>query len=100
MKTTLYFKGPILHGSISTAKSRCGKQRCVCQSKPPQLHGAYYRWTGVIEGKRTTKTISKEVAEECKIRMARYRKLQRQIALLLKQAVLDAPWVSDVKRRS
>lgn len=99
MKINIHFKGPILPGSISTAKSRCGKKRCVCQSKQPKLHGTYYRWTGVIEGKRTTKTISKEVAHECKIRMARYRQFQKQIALLLKQALQNAPWVSDVKRR-
>ena len=100
MKITLCFKGPILQGSISTAKSRCGKQGCMCRSKPPKLHGTYYRWTGVIEGKRTTKTISKEVAQECKKRMARYRQFQKQMALLLKQALLNAPWELDEKKRS
>ena len=99
MKITIEFEGPILSGSISSAKSRCGKPGCACKSKPPKLHGTYYRWTGVIEEKRTTKTISREVANECKIRIARYNKFKRQVDSLLKQALLDAPWNSNQKKR-
>lgn len=98
MKLTLNIKGPILPGSISTAKSRCGKQRCVCKSKQPKLHGTYYRWTGAIEGRRTTKTISMAVARECKERIDRYKQFQKQMNLLLRRALRNAPWASDVKR--
>src|SRR2546429_207776 len=61
-KITVVAEGPILPGSISTAKSQCGKAHCACKASPPKLHGTYYRWTGFLEGKRTTKTISKETA--------------------------------------
>ncbi len=61
MKKYIEIEWPILPGSISTAESQCGKERCVCkQKRSPQLHGVYYRWTGFIAGKRTTKTVSKE----------------------------------------
>jgi hypothetical protein len=93
MKKHIAFDGPILHGSISTAKSQCGKERCACKKRgAPQLHGTYYRWTGFIEGKRTTKTVSKEVALECKRRINNYRKLQREIDDLIRDGIANAPW--------
>ena len=98
MKIKIEFDDPILTGSISTAQSRCGKQECVCKAKKPKLHGTYYRWTGIIEGKRTTKTITPEIARECRKRIQNYKKLKRHLDLLLEQACREAPWVSDAKK--
>lgn len=94
MKKTLEFEGPILPGSVSTARSRCGKAHCACKLRPPHLHGTYYRWTGFIEGKRTTKTVSKDVAQECMRRIRNYRGLQEKIEMLLREALSTAPWTS------
>ena len=58
-----------------------------------RLHGTYYRWTGFIDGKRTTKTISKEIARACKRRIKKFRKLQKEIDALLAQALRNAPWL-------
>jgi len=89
---------PILSGSISTAKSRCGKPTCACKrKKSPSLHGTYYRWTGFIGEKRTTKTISREAAQECKRRIHSFRQLQKQIGALLAEALDNAPWLSDTQ---
>jgi len=88
---------PLLPGSVSTASSTCGKPHCACKANPPQLHGVYYRWTGTLEGKRTTKTISKEVAKECERRIKNYRQLQRKIEKLLTQALAQAPWKEEQK---
>ena len=88
---------PLLPGSISTAASTCGKPHCACKENPPKLHGLYYRWTGTLEGKRTTKTISKEVAKECQRRIKNYRRLQRQIEKLLAQSLANAPWKGEQK---
>ena len=94
MKKRIEFDWPILPGSISTAKSQCGTEGCGCKKKrSPQLHGSYYRWTGFIDGKRTTKTISKEEALECKRRIRKFRRLQKQIDALLAQALRGAPWL-------
>jgi hypothetical protein len=95
IKTFIDFDGPILPGSISTAKSTCGTPGCSCKDKPPKLHGTYYRWTGFINGKRTTKTISKEQAEECERRIKNYRELQKKIDRLLAAALKAAPWLSE-----
>jgi hypothetical protein len=83
---------PLLPGSVSTAQSTCGKAHCVCKARRPKLHGPYYRWTGFLKGKRTTKTLSKEVARECGRRIKNYHKLQRQMNKILAQALANAPW--------
>ena len=94
-KTTISVNGPILSGSISTAESTCGKPNCACKDNPPKLHGIYYRWTGAIDGKRTTRTISKEVARECESRIENYRSLQRKVDELIEKALLEAPWIKE-----
>ena len=88
---------PLLPGSITTAWSTCGKPNCACKARHPKLHGLYYRWTGFLEGKRTTKTLSKEVAKECQRRIKNYHRLQRQIENLLGQALAHAPWKGKQK---
>ena len=91
-KITLHIALPLLPGSLSTARSTCGKPNCACKAKPPKLHGPYYRWTGFLQGKRTTKTLTLEQARECRKRRANYRALQKQIRQLLRQALQAAPW--------
>ena len=97
MERYIAFDGPVLPGSVSTARSRCGKSNCVCRGKPPRLHGAYYRWTGFIGGTRTTKTISRETALECKRRIQNFRKLQRKLDRLVRESLGEAPWVPAAK---
>jgi hypothetical protein len=88
----LHITLPLLPGSLSTARSTCGKPHCACKAKPPKLHGPYYRWTGFLEGKRTTKTLTPAQARECQQRIARYRALEKQIRQLVRQALQEAPW--------
>jgi hypothetical protein len=83
---------PLLPGSLSQATSTCGKPNCACKGHPPKLHGIYYRWTGFWRGRRTTKTLSKAQAQECRRRIQNYRKFQRQIQKILAQALQQAPW--------
>jgi hypothetical protein len=89
---TLRITLPLLPGSLSTARSTCGKPNCACKAKPPKLHGPYYRWTGFLQGQRTTKTLSPAQARECRIRIRNYRALEKQIRQLLRQALQQAPW--------
>ena len=92
-KITIVAQGPILPGSISTAQSQCGKSNCACKASSAKLHGTYYRWTGFIAGKRTTKTISPEVAEECRKRIKNYRALQSKLEHIVQDALMHAPWI-------
>lgn len=90
----LEVKLPLLPGSISTARSSCGKAQCACHQDPDQRHGVYYRWTGFLEGKRTTKTLSLEEARECQARIQNYRELQKTIDGLIRQSLKNAPWTA------
>ena len=92
-KIKIEFTGPLLPGSISMAYAKCGKPRCVCKGKNPILHGPYYRWTGFIDGRRTTRTITKEQAEECERRIENLRRLEAELKKLLDQAISEAPWI-------
>ena len=89
---TLPVKLPILPGSLSTARSTCGKPQCPCHQDPARRHGVYYRWTGILEGKRTTKTLSRKEARECQVRIKNYRELQKHVSRLVGQALKNAPW--------
>ena len=89
---TLTGRAPLLPGSISTARSTCGKPNCACKAQPPKLHGTYYRWTGFLEGKRTTITLSKAEAQECERRIRNYHRIKVQLDQLLKQGLEQAPW--------
>ena len=91
-KMTIEADLPLLSGCISTAQSTCGKPNCACQQDPPQLHGPYYRWTGLIAGKPTTKTISRTQAQECRRRIKNYRTLQKKVSRLVEQSLRQAPW--------
>ena len=83
---------PIMPGSLSTARSTCGKPQCACHRDPDKRHGLYYRWTGILKGKRTTKTLSREEARACQVRIQNYRALQRTIGALLRHSLKTAPW--------
>jgi hypothetical protein len=97
MKKVIRIEGEILPGCISTASATCGTAGCACRAKPPKLHGPYYRWTGFIDGKRTTRTISKEQAAECELRIQNYKHLREQIDQLCAEALKSAPWVVTQK---
>ena len=83
---------PILAGCISMFKNKCGRPNCACKADPHKLHGPYYRWTGTINGKFTSRIITKELAEECRKRINNYKRLQKEIKKLLDEGIKNAPW--------
>lgn len=97
-KKTIIIDWPILYGTISIARAKCGQKNCRCQKDSEALHGPYYRWTGRLNGKITTKTLNREVAEECELRIANYKKFQQQIENLLKLSTDSAPWNEDEEK--
>ena len=97
-KITITSPGPILPGTVSTAHGKCGKPTCRCRQDPKYLHGPYYRWTGWINGKPTTKAISEDVARECQKRIENYKELQKKIEDTVAEAVDQAPWTKEQKK--
>jgi len=72
--------------------ARCGKKNCRCHKDPSQRHGPYYRWTGLIDGKQTTITLTPNEAKECQRRIQNLKKLKATLAKLVKTALDTAPW--------
>jgi hypothetical protein len=97
-KIVIIATGPILPGTISIAYAKCGKTTCRCRQDSKYLHGPYYRWTGWINGKPTTKTVSEEVARECQKRIENYKELQKKIDKTVVDALDQAPWTQQKKK--
>lgn len=91
-KIKIEVNGPILTGSISTAMAKCSNRNCKCRANPPTLHGPYFRWTGIQNGKRTTVTLSENEAKECQKRISNYKLLKKEIDKLIAHAFAQAPW--------
>lgn len=89
---TIKVPGPILPGSIAVVWIRCGKKNCLCHKDPEQKHGPYYQWSGIIDGKRTSRMIPSKMLKECQTRIRNYEKLCVQIETLKTRAVENAPW--------
>ena len=85
--------GEILPGSISPSYLACGKKNCACYGKNPKLHGPYYRWTGFINNKKTTVTISGDVLYESQKRIDNYKQLMEEIESIKINALKNAPWI-------
>ena len=63
------------------------------------LHGPYYRWSGYIDGKHRSLTISKEEAEEAQRRIDNYKKILEEIEKIKKDSLLNAPWIQMRKKK-
>ena len=83
---------PLLPGSVSTAWIQCGKPNCACHQDSQKRHGIYYRWTGILAGKRTTKAVSQAEAKVCEEMIKNYRQALKKIGELVEQSLPEAPW--------
>ena len=99
-KVTISVFSPILPGTLVSTMATCGKPNCACSSDPAKLHGPYYRWTGIIKGKRTTIALSHTLYRECRRRNARYKKLLQQFDNVMEHALENAPWVTNSSSKS
>jgi hypothetical protein len=75
-------------------------QKVIRQTKDRVVLGKEAVWTGFIAGKRTTKTISKQQAEECERRIKNYRALQHKLDQIAEDALVNAPWNQSPDKRA
>lgn len=89
-KTVFSVDGPILAGSLSQVRSKCGKSNCRCHTgKKDDLHGPYYKWSTYVEGRMTNRTLSPKAAKECERRIANLEKLQAKIADAIQKSQVE-----------
>ncbi|MDP7269517.1 MAG: hypothetical protein QF408_15255 [Pirellulales bacterium] len=91
-KMDIVFDGPLMRGWVYTSGNKCRDPRCSCQSDPSKRHGLYYRWSGTVNGKLMTRSISKEAAVECQRRIANYKAVLKKIDELVNDEIAKEPW--------
>jgi len=64
----------VLPGSISLSHLRCGKPSCRCANRPEVRHPVW-TYTFMVDGKKHTQHIAKEMLEEVKARVIAGREL-------------------------
>ena len=83
--------GFISSGSVVQRLVACGKPGCRCQVDPSQLHGPYWQWTRLIDGKTVTRRLSPDQARLYQQWIANRRRLNDilvQMDLLSQQAAV------------
>ena len=93
-KTNIVIDGPLLRGWMYTNGNKCSDPGCLCQSDPSKRHGLYHRWSGTVNGKLMTRSISKEAAEECRRRIENYKAVLKKIDELVNDEIAKEPWKS------
>jgi hypothetical protein len=91
-KVSLYVDGPILHGTVYKSLVKCGKKSCGCAKDRKKVHPAY-QWSGNIDGRNTSRSLTKDMFLECKKRTKNYRKLKELLNKEIDKAIKNAPWV-------
>ncbi|WP_425461027.1 DUF6788 family protein [Leekyejoonella antrihumi] len=82
-----------LPGSVTSRMMHCGNPRCRCRADPPQLHEPYLHWTRKINGKATTRTLSRAQLDRyqpCLDNAARLHHLVHELETLAFGALEDA----------
>lgn len=91
---TFSIEGLLLAGNVSSAQVKCGKKNCACYEDEEKRHQVY-KWAGHINGKHTTRSLTKESYIECQERLKNYKKLLQQIEKTLQSDITIAPWVKS-----
>ena len=95
-KNSISVEGPILSGNAFLSRLKCGKKNCRCAADPAEKHKVY-QWSGNINGKNTTRTLTRVMYLECKKRIANYKKFKRLFVAEVNRSLDQAPWLG--KRR-
>ncbi|MGE0171180.1 MAG: DUF6788 family protein [Oligoflexales bacterium] len=89
-KTKLEINGPLINGSVTKTRTKCGKDNCSCRVSKKDLHATGYRWTGKIKGKRTTVSLSRDDAAKCQVMIDNYDTLMKAVTLLIESGFVLA----------
>ncbi|MGH9098771.1 MAG: DUF6788 family protein [Acidimicrobiales bacterium] len=74
--------GPILPGTLTPRRTRCGRTGCQCMADPPVLHGPYWSWTRKIDRKTVTRYLSDDEVSAYKVWFDNAKQLRALLAEL------------------
>jgi hypothetical protein len=72
----------VLPGSIALSHLRCGKPSCRCANRPEARH-PFWTYTFMVDGKKHTQHIAKEMLEEVRTRVLAGREFQDAVREVL-----------------
>jgi len=84
-------------GRLRTIYSRCGKDYCACQTSKKARHGPYILWDRKVNGKLTSKMVSREMAIQIKKWIENRNKLENLVQEIL---ILSQSIASDLVEKS
>lgn len=91
LKTKIVDFDLIVPGSLRTIYSKCGRDYCACQTDKKARHGPYILWDRKVNGKLSSKMVSKEMAAQIKKWIENRNKLEKQVQeiLILSQSIVS-----------
>lgn len=91
LKTKIVDFDLIVPGSLRTIYSKCGRDYCACQADKKARHGPYILWDRKVNGKLSSKMVSKEMAAQIKKWIENRNKLEKQVQeiLILSQSIVS-----------
>ena len=61
---------PMRRGSLTTRFMKCGQPSCACHRDPAARHGPYTEWSRVVGGRRQSRYLSPEQADQVRAQIA------------------------------
>lgn len=72
----------VLPGSLTSRRTRCGRQSCKCMADPPRPHGPYWQWTRKVAARTACRWLSDDQADDYSSWVANDRRLHQLVARL------------------
>lgn len=72
----------VLPGSLTSRRTRCGREGCKCMAVPPQPHGPYWQWTRKVAARTVCRWLADDQAADYGPWVANDRRLRDLVARL------------------
>lgn len=72
----------VLPGSLTSRRTRCGREGCKCMADPPQPHGPYWQWTRKVAARTVCRWLGDDQAADYRPWVANDRRLHELVARL------------------
>ena len=70
-------------GTLRFIYTKCGKQNCACQTDEKARHGPYWLWDRKVNGKLSSKMVTKKMADKIKVWIKNRSNLENLVAEIL-----------------
>lgn len=72
----------VLPGSLTSRRTRCGREGCKCMADPSQPHGPYWQWTRKVAARTVCRWLGDDQAVDYGPWVANDRRLHELVARL------------------